>query len=314
MKYPKTFLFPALLVFTLCAFYNSSIFCSADTTTESVETETWTVGNFVDEFKQPTGEQYIVAISEGTFCNSAATDAPLDVSVIVEQGGCVCFKLYEYKDSLVKNNYSHAVEYSVTVLDEAGEKHSFLASEAASTSKVMLLRESWKDFCDLLSENSEVSILLRNRDRPVVSYLFIIDQIDELKEVYESTFGTFPHRNLGTSEDIMVEITGLNLSSTDDGFTLYATTNLPDGFVLKCYLKGNWLYSESEETTVENGEINVNFEKDTRGNRSYELSVRIGRNSEEMRELVGDDYECLKGSLAQQMKSLSGAKCIFNFD
>ena len=133
----------------------------------------WSTGEFVDEFKQPTGEKYIITHSYGTFSNSATTNSNLYAAVQVTQED-IAIMLWEYNNNLVKGTYD-SNEYRITVLDSKGEKHYFNGNINKGGTRVYIRSNQFLDMINLLKTEEELSFYLEFSKYTTSSYLFKIE-------------------------------------------------------------------------------------------------------------------------------------------
>ena len=112
---------------TLCACGDNPATDSSATTnttdTTSVETDTtlseepdgiWVTKNYVDEFNDPTYQQYISTntLLSGTFSNTATTNSKLQAKILVDSVHC-SIMLFEYGNKQVKSNVDD--EYKISI-------------------------------------------------------------------------------------------------------------------------------------------------------------------------------------------------------
>ena len=64
----------------------------------------WLVGNYVDDFGDPTGETYIYTVSTGTFSNTATSGSDLTVGIYYQPDA--------FKIRLLEYNNTKAIYYS----------------------------------------------------------------------------------------------------------------------------------------------------------------------------------------------------------
>ena len=84
----------------------------------------WETRYYVDEFDQPTNEWYISSkeLFIGKFSNSATTNSKLTVKMLIDKDDITIF-LYEYDMYPVKNPWSSADEYDITIRTSSGDKY-----------------------------------------------------------------------------------------------------------------------------------------------------------------------------------------------
>ena len=133
----------------------------------------WELGEFVDEFNQPTGKKYVASSAYGTFSNSATTNSKLYASVQVTSTD-IAFMLWEYGSSLVKGIFD-SNSYSITVLDSKGVKHYFHGRMYENSSRVYVDYSDKDDLLNLLKSGEKLSFYLVFSKYTTSSYLFSID-------------------------------------------------------------------------------------------------------------------------------------------
>jgi hypothetical protein len=80
----------------------------------------WTIQYFVDDFQQQTKNGYLKQVCNGSFSNSAVTNAKLIVQFLITNDWSAQIFLYEYGNQPVKNNFRYAAAYDVK-LNNAGK-------------------------------------------------------------------------------------------------------------------------------------------------------------------------------------------------
>ena len=134
----------------------------------------WEIGEFVDEFKKPTGDKYIsIDVYDGTFSNSATTDSKLYAVVQVTKDD-IGIMLWEYGNNLVKGIYDYN-EYSITVLDQAGKKHYMSGTLYEGSTRVYIDSKYEAEMLQILLKDGEISFYLEDSKYSVSTYLFTID-------------------------------------------------------------------------------------------------------------------------------------------
>lgn len=133
----------------------------------------WDLGEYNDEFKQPTGKKYMVARAIGIFSNSATTDSDLIACVQIDQDN-VAILLWEYARNLVKGIYDYEY-YQVTILDENETKHTFTGTIYKGDTRIYFKDNDRERVFDLLKNNDSLYIYLVASKYSVSTYLFEID-------------------------------------------------------------------------------------------------------------------------------------------
>lgn len=75
---------------------------------ERQKCEKWYIGNYVDDFDDPTGEKFIGFKTSGSFSNSATSNSNLNVKVLVDNND-FGIELMEYSDNPVTYFYSEPI-------------------------------------------------------------------------------------------------------------------------------------------------------------------------------------------------------------
>ena len=140
---------------------------------ESLNSSSWIIGEYTDEFEQPTGKKYIVVDSNGTFSNSATTDSDLYAALQIDQTE-IRIMLWEYGRNLVKGIYDYET-YSVTILDEAGTKHSYTGIIYQGSTRITIPSTNRSALFSLLENNDSLKIYLKTSKYSISTYLFTID-------------------------------------------------------------------------------------------------------------------------------------------
>lgn len=146
----------------------------------------WQLKYYVDEFKLPTDEAYITTFLpiEGTFCNSAVDDAPLNVSIVIDEDS-FAFVLYEYGDNKVKNSYSKQVSYNIIMLDDARNKTNLNGTMNSGSDRIYLDAFSAFVVNEALINNSTLSFYIEEEDVPSTNYLFTINDTQGFSVIFE---------------------------------------------------------------------------------------------------------------------------------
>lgn len=155
----------------------------------------WEILEYVDEFGDSTGEQFVgnVRNVHGTFSNSATTDSLLEAFFRVDKKD-ISFILWEYGNYPVKNPYSKAQDYNITIKTPAGEKVS-VPGIMYSGSQIIYIydgfsfaeiskKENAKKVLKAFSENDSVTFLVKEEDRSTTSYKFTVDTTG-FAEIYQ---------------------------------------------------------------------------------------------------------------------------------
>jgi hypothetical protein len=138
------------------------------------EFTSWKIGEFVDEFKKPTGDKYVsVDVYNGIFSNSATTNSKLYAVVQVTKED-IGIMLWEYGSNLVKGIYDYN-EYSITILDQAGKKHYMSGTLYEGSTRVYIDNKYEAEMLQILQKDGEISFYLEDSKYSVSTYLFTIN-------------------------------------------------------------------------------------------------------------------------------------------
>lgn len=130
----------------------------------------WELGEFVDEFEQPTGIEYLAIWVKGTFSNSATTNSKLDACIQVTSND-IAFMLLEYGSHLVKGTFD-SNPYSITVLDQNGVKHYLDGNMYEDGTRVYLSNSDESELLNLLKKPGEITFHLKYSKYSSSTYLF----------------------------------------------------------------------------------------------------------------------------------------------
>ena len=151
----------------------------------------WTVKTSVDEFGDPTSDQYVTNINyfEGTFSNSATTDSKLLVYFVARKDG-IGFGLYEYGSHLVKNSYSRSTKYNITIKTPDGEKVRMVGSMYSGGSLIVMgnvlsNKANMERAIEILSGTGSISFYVEEADRTTTNYRFTVEA-SNFGEMYKS--------------------------------------------------------------------------------------------------------------------------------
>ena len=133
----------------------------------------WEIGEYVDEFKEPTGKKYMIADTIGTFSNSATSGSTLNASLQIDIDN-IGIMLWEYGSNLVKGTSDYE-EYNITILDESGTKHYFTGIIYKGGTRVYFYEDDRSAVISLLRKNDKVKIYLKSSKYSISTYLFTID-------------------------------------------------------------------------------------------------------------------------------------------
>lgn len=110
----------------------------------------WSMGQYIDDFGDDSGDRFISTKLIGTFSNSATTNSLLKVDVVVESSTKISIILYEYGSSRVKEHTS--TSYILKIRTKQGDS--------------TLTGENWADRIVLTSQSANIlhRHLINNRE------------------------------------------------------------------------------------------------------------------------------------------------------
>ena len=141
----------------------------------------WELGEFVDEFKQPTGEKYISTQVSGTFSNSATTNSNL-IAILQVTSEDVAIMLWEYGSHSVKCSYKWD-EYSITMMDANGNKYYLNGTMYSGSSRIYFEESDESTVINALNQTGSVSFYIVLSDITTTNYLFTVE-CSNFKELY----------------------------------------------------------------------------------------------------------------------------------
>ncbi|MBQ9733246.1 MAG: hypothetical protein IJV74_03315 [Clostridia bacterium] len=133
----------------------------------------WEIGEYTDEFDQPTGKKYMVAESYGTFSNSATTDSKLYAAVQIDKDN-IAIMMWEYGSYLLKGTFDYE-DYKITILDENGTKHYFTGTIYKGGTRIYFDSADRNAVLNLLRNNDTLKIYLKSTKYSISTYLFTIE-------------------------------------------------------------------------------------------------------------------------------------------
>lgn len=141
----------------------------------------WRIEYYIDEFGDRTTDGFISTTIDGTFSNSATTNSPLRVKMVIDSS-LVLINLYEYADNTpVKGEEymefsvkdSKGVIYNITTYNDEYGNNTVKSLDGKSES---LIR-------DILLEGGEIKFSgISNRHRVISKYVFTIKNADNLQK------------------------------------------------------------------------------------------------------------------------------------
>ncbi len=164
---------------------------NADENSSTTNSSEWKLKYYTDEYGDKTSEQYISYITEGTFSNSATSNSPLYVKVMVDEGYHISFALYEYKNTnmRVTNSYSKIAGYDIKYKQGSGKTGTCYGAMEANGGDYILFIPQMRGYDDALSAHDLkteqiIKFVVSPVDRPSTKYNFSIDTTG-FKEVLE---------------------------------------------------------------------------------------------------------------------------------
>ncbi len=150
----------------------------------------WEIRNYVDEFRNPTDQQYVrnKVLITGTFSNSAANDRDLSARFLIDKSG-VSLMLYEYGDYQVKNSYSKSRNYKVTMQDGDGKKLSLSGTMSSAGDRIRFSNSDSNRIIQALRHDCKISFYIVDQENKTTTYLFTIDDSSYFSNAYLSFFG-----------------------------------------------------------------------------------------------------------------------------
>ena len=175
-----------VLSFVLCLLFVLALFPQGSVNAYAVGKEVWVKDYYKDVFGDPTEDFYFTNkdLFTGTYNSADADDAPLGVSILVDDIG-VSFILYENGNTKLKNRSEQAVSYSIAVKAADGSKFS-AEGVMSSGSDCIEVYDIYTDSIinALTAEEGKVAFYFENEDQNLTNYLFTAD-CDNLKELFQ---------------------------------------------------------------------------------------------------------------------------------
>lgn len=133
----------------------------------------WEIGEYTDEFDRPTGKKYISIEVDGTFSNSATTDSKLIAILQIDRDN-IGIMLFEYGSHIVKGIFDYE-DYSITILDDNGQKHYFTGTIYEGGTRVYFEDSDRTKIINLLNSNDDVKIYVKSTKYSISTYLFTVN-------------------------------------------------------------------------------------------------------------------------------------------
>ncbi len=273
------------------------------------DTGIWITKHYIDEFKQPTEDAYITTdVINGTFSNSATTDALLQVIPLIDDEH-VTFQLWEYGQIKVVGYLSSGQDFDITVLAPDGSKTAMKGYLNDGVDRVVLYDSYVPYFFDILNQNGPVSILMKSGRS---SYLFTLEDTTGIKEEYLNSFEEMPHHNTGTAEELEVTLEHTASCNRTKLWSEYEMdlhvdieTNLPDGttLIVRPNLSGeNFIL---QVATVQDGHCSIDTSLITEHFSYNYIGIKFtyGKQPDSIYEEYGDSLEKFTGEISDKMKT-----------
>ena len=119
----------------------------------------WEPGEYVDEFKIPTGNKYIVTSSVGVFSNSATNNSELYASVQIDRNN-IGIMLWEYGSYLVKGVFDYE-NYDIIILDTRGTRYTFTGTIYDGGTRVYFRDSDRSKIIDILKQEGTIKFYLK---------------------------------------------------------------------------------------------------------------------------------------------------------
>lgn len=167
---------------------DSAAEAAEEDTAETKKESNWVSKYYVDSFNQPVLDAwYVSGYAIGEFSNSATTDSNLIAFICVDAED-VCFMLYEYARSQVKNSSSrYAEEYSITMRTTDGVDHSLSAVLPCGSDRLYVDDSNKEEVLTALKGGEDVSFYIVENDSPTTNYLFTLPTADFADEYAKHT-------------------------------------------------------------------------------------------------------------------------------
>lgn len=133
----------------------------------------WDIGEYTDEFNQPTGKKYMLVDTYGTFSNSATTNSELYAAVQIDRDK-IGIMLWEYGSNLLKGTFDYE-NYSITVLDEKNTKYYFTGTIYKGGTRIYFENSDRNAIISLFKSNDTLKIYLKSTKYSISTYLFSVD-------------------------------------------------------------------------------------------------------------------------------------------
>ena len=164
---------------------------AVETTETPMQTEPpvqkdWILDYYVDDFNEPTSDWFVWLENgaNGTFSNSAVTDARLAVNLLVDKESVDIF-LLEYAQNYVKNNSSYRdIEYTITMKTDYGATQELTGAIYCGNDRITIDEKYRQTVLDALCNFEKVSFFIMNNQFQTTTYLFSVPS-SNFSEVYQ---------------------------------------------------------------------------------------------------------------------------------
>ena len=186
--------------------------CGIGSTNENKkDSGTWELTYVLDEFKDPTDEWCITNTKyfQGTFSNSATTDAKLYAKVFINED-IFAIQLLKYGDMVVKNSGSKKQLYEIMVKWEDGTKSKFYEYMPAGEDRIVFQSPDDYYITQRVKTNAEISFHISEGGNSVTSYLFTIKS-DNFAELYNEATGVVEESSNTNNETQALEKSAIEI-------------------------------------------------------------------------------------------------------
>ena len=139
--------------------------------------KTWAMGEYVDEFKRPTGKKYLYTTVTGEFSNSATTNSELTAKLLITSDDKVYIRLYEYGNRPA--GYG-CVYHHITMLDTNNNKYPLGGYMSGGEIDV---DDDYGKILEALNSTGDISFHIFDIEYGSAEYLFTIET-SNFKDMY----------------------------------------------------------------------------------------------------------------------------------
>lgn len=254
----------------------------------------WSVGQVVDDFDDPTGEEFVYTLIEGTFANSATSNSKACIRVLTKFSANPYpeesweFEIHDYNWDNPVDDYYDDSSATIKIKDDNGKVTTFKKSnsEYAHTWNILNSSDGHK-FTQLLKDNNslKVNITIENS-----KYVFTIDCRD-FTDMYDQAFSKVKPR-IGYWE--YNEVSEVLLPIYESLKELYKDFGIDKLFPNGSYeyygekqIDGKWYlfyFNVDNEDFIENGYITIDLSV-SELDKSYPTPVRTKIESDQVKEI-----------------------------